>query len=148
VFARHDVEFIVVGGVAAVLGGAPISTFDLDIVHRRTPENVSRLFAALAEIDARYRDPGGRVLRPQATALEGIGHHLLMTTCGPVDVLGQIGEGAGYDDLLPDTLEGKADGVALRVLGLRRLIAEKERMNRDKDRAVLAILRRTLDESG
>ena len=125
-FARHDVEFIVVGGVAAVLGGAPISTFDLDIVHRRTTENVSRLVDALAEIDARYRDPGGRA----------------------VDVLGQIGEGAGYDELLPDTIDGTSDGKQLHVLGLRRLIAEKERMNRDKDRAVLAILRRTLEESG
>jgi hypothetical protein len=35
----HDVEFIVVGGVAAVLQGAPVVTFDLDILHRRTPEN-------------------------------------------------------------------------------------------------------------
>jgi hypothetical protein len=35
VLGRHRVRFIVVGGVAAVLGGAPVSTFDLDIVHDR-----------------------------------------------------------------------------------------------------------------
>lgn len=34
------VEFVVVGGEAAVLQGAMIFTQDLDIVHRRTPENV------------------------------------------------------------------------------------------------------------
>lgn len=34
------VELIVVGGLAAVLHGAPVVTFDLDIVHRQTPENV------------------------------------------------------------------------------------------------------------
>jgi len=44
--ARHHVDFIVVGGVAAVLGGAPISTFDLDIVCDRAPANVARLLAA------------------------------------------------------------------------------------------------------
>jgi hypothetical protein len=147
-FAAHDVEFIVVGGVAAVLAGAPISTFDLDIVHRRQADNVARLVEALTAIDARYRDPGGRLLRPAAVALCGAGHHLLMTSCGPVDVLGQIGDGAGYDDLLPDTVQGTADGHSVRVLGLPRLIAEKERLGRDKDRAMLAILRRTLEESG
>lgn len=43
VLLRHHVDFIVVGGVAAVLCGAPISTFDLDIVHDRSPANVGRL---------------------------------------------------------------------------------------------------------
>jgi hypothetical protein len=46
---RHEVEFIVVEGVAAVLGGAPILTLDLDVVYRRSPENVRRLAAALQE---------------------------------------------------------------------------------------------------
>ena len=40
---RHGVEFVVVGGVCGVLHGAPISTFDLDVVHARTQENVDRL---------------------------------------------------------------------------------------------------------
>ena len=84
--AGHGVDFIVVGGVAAVLGGAPISTFDLDIVHARDPDLV-RLVAALGDLDARYRDPAGRVLRADAAGLAGNGHHLLMTRCGPVDVL-------------------------------------------------------------
>ena len=99
-------------------------------------------------MDARYRDPAGRVLRPDARRLEGPGHHLLMTMFGPVDVLGQIGDGASYDDLLPDTVIGHVDGHTIRVLGLPRVIAEKERLGRDKDLAVLAILRRTLIESG
>lgn len=38
--STHDVRFIIVGGVCGVLHGAPISTFDLDLVHSRTPENV------------------------------------------------------------------------------------------------------------
>ncbi len=71
VLSGHRVEYIVVGGVAAVLSGAPVSTFDLDIVHARSGENVARLLAALTDLDARYRDPGGRVLRPEASALAG-----------------------------------------------------------------------------
>ena len=52
---KHGVQFIVVGGVGAVLQGAPISTFDLDIVHSRETENVTRLLAALQGLDAYYR---------------------------------------------------------------------------------------------
>ena len=147
VLARHRVEFVVVGGVAAVLGGAPISTFDLDIVHARGPDNLARLLAALGDLDARYRDPGGRILRPEATALGGDGQHLLMTRCGPLDVLGRIGAGQGYDELVADAVVRSIGELAVHVLGLAALIRTKEQAGRDKDRAVLAILRRTLAES-
>ena len=42
-----DVEFVLVGGVAAVAQGAPVTTFDLDIVHRRTDVNVKKLMRFL-----------------------------------------------------------------------------------------------------
>ncbi len=47
--SRHDVEFILVGGVCAVLHGAPVSMFDIELVHARTGENIARLLAALEE---------------------------------------------------------------------------------------------------
>lgn len=147
VLARHRVDFVVVGGVAAVLAGAPISTFDLDIVPARSPENVGRLVAALSELDARYRDLTGRILRPEATGLAGPGHHLLLTTCGPVDVLGTIGHDQGYDQLLADVVERQIGDHRVRTLGLATLIRTKEAAGRAKDLAVLAILRRTLEES-
>src|SRR3954471_7248692 len=123
VLVHHHVDFVVVGGVAAVLGGAPISTFDLDIVHDRSPANVARLLSALTDLDARYRDLAGRVLRPEARALEGEGHHLLLTRCGPLDVLGRIGLGQSYQDLIADSTYGDEtetriepfDAVALNV---------------------------------
>lgn len=146
--ARHGVEFVVVGGVAAVLNGAPISTLDLDIVHARSEENLDRLLAALTEIDARYRDLTGRVLRPERSALAGEGHHLLITSYGPLDVLGQIGDRLRYEDLLPETVERVLGAYTFRVLDLAALIRTKEQAGRDKDRAVLAILRRTLRERG
>ena len=62
--ARHRVEYIVVGGVAAVLQGAPISTFDLDLVHSRQPGNIVRLLKALETLEARYRTPGGPMRQP------------------------------------------------------------------------------------
>jgi len=145
--AHHEVAFVVVGGVAAVLAGAPISTFDLDVVHARDPANVDRLLDALTELDARYRDPGGRIRRPTADALAGPGHHLLMTTCGPVDVLGRIGAGQDHSDLVPDSVALQVGDCIVRVLGLPALIRTKAEAGRDKDRAVLAILRHTLEQA-
>jgi hypothetical protein len=148
VLARHRVDFVVVGGVAAVLEGAPISTFDLDIVHDRSPANVARLLSALADLDARYRDLTGRVLRPEARGLEGEGHHLLLTRCGPLDVLGRIGHGRGYQELIGDSALRQLGEIPVHVLRLEALIRTKLEAGRDKDRAVLDILRRTLQERG
>jgi hypothetical protein len=147
VFVRHDVELIVVGGVAAVLGGAPVATFDLDVVHARGAANLDRLRTALDDLGARYRDPAGRLLRPDASGLSGPGHHLLLTRCGPVDLLGAIGQGRTYDDLLPDAPVVDLGGLPVRVLGLAALIRTKEETGRDKDRAVLDVLRETLRAS-
>jgi hypothetical protein len=46
VLVAHEIKFIVVGGVSAVLQGAPIATFDLDLVHSRDSENIQRLLRA------------------------------------------------------------------------------------------------------
>ena len=63
--AASGVDFVLVGGLAAVAQGAPVTTFDVDIVPRRTPENVDRLLAFLAEIGARYRGRPAAYRRPQ-----------------------------------------------------------------------------------
>jgi len=144
--AAGEVEFIVVGMTAGVLHGAPVSTFDLDIVHRRTTENIDRLLRVLADLDAVYRkDP--RNLRPTASHLASPGHQLLRTSLGDLDCLGTIDDDKSYEDLLPRTIElALADGHTLRVLELTALIEAKERAARPKDLAVLPYLRATLDE--
>ena len=144
--AEGQVEFIVVGGVAAVLEGAPISTFDLDIVHARTPDNIDRLLAALRQLEATYRDPGGRRLEPTAEGLVGAGHHLLMTTCGPLDVLGQIGHGSDWAALSTHAVTRALGDLTIHVLGLARQIEIKEETGRPKDVAMLPVLRRALRE--
>ena len=72
---------------------------------------------------------------------------ILATTHGDLDCLGSIDDGKSYEELLGQTVEMKlADGLAIRVLALRSLIAVKERAGRPKDLAVLPVLRATLDE--
>lgn len=143
---RH-VDFIVVGGVCGVLHGAPISTFDLDLVHSQDPANVDRLLAALEFLEAHYRTPGAKERKPDRSHLSSLDHQLLMTRCGPLDLLGVVGSGHGYRELLPESIDmDLGPGLRVRVLKLRALIRIKEETAHEKDKAVLAILRRTLQE--
>jgi hypothetical protein len=48
-FQRHDVRYVVIGGVASILHGVPRATFDLDILILAEPDNATRLLAALTE---------------------------------------------------------------------------------------------------
>lgn len=142
---RHEVDFIVVGGVAAVFEGAPIVTLDLDIVYDPSSDNLAHLAAALEELGAVYDDPAGRRIVPDATKLATIKIHLLVTDLGGLDVLRSIGSGLAYQDLLERSSEYEVAGLRLRVAQLETVIESKEFADRDKDRAVLPILRRTLE---
>ena len=145
ILARHRVDFIVVGGMAAALQGAPVPTLDLDIVYSRDPGNVTRLLAALSAMEATFRaDPRG--LSPGESHLRSAGHKLLVTPHGALDVLGAIEESTGYEDLLPDATLLEVAGERTRVLSLERLIRVKEKLSRPKDRAMLPVLRTTLEE--
>jgi hypothetical protein len=85
--------------------GAPVATFDLDVVHSRSPENVKRLLKALESFE--------RV--PVSSA----GHQLLMTRFGPLGLLGLIGAGYDYADLVPHAVDMQiGEGLTVRMLDL------------------------------
>ncbi len=141
----RGIEYVVVGMQAAVLQGAPVITFDLDVVHRQTPSNLAKLTQALRDIDAVYRgDP--RRLTPSESHLAGPGHQLLETSLGILDCLGSIDHGRRYEDLLDKTRVVQVGGHAVRVLELAELIEIKRRAGRPKDLAVIPVLESTIDE--
>jgi len=142
---EHGVDFIVVGGVGAALQGAPVTTFDIDVVHSTAELNVARLLSALNSLQAFYRAQPERRLKPQASHLASSGHQLLTTRFGPLDVLGSIGKGHTYSDLVSYTRPLQiAPDLHVPVLELAKLIEVKEETAGEKDHAVLPILRRTL----
>lgn len=138
--AHHRVEFLVVGGVAATLRGAPLSTFDLDIVHRRSDENIARLLVALETMEARYRDLTGRSIAPTASALKSDGHHLMRTKFGPLDVLGTMLETETYESLIGRCEPMALNGGSVQVLTIDALIDVKRRLGRPKDLLAVQIL--------
>jgi len=144
---ERDIQFVLVGGLAAVLNGAPIQTYDVDVVYSLEPANIESLLSFLQDIDAIFRIQPERRLRPTASHLTAGGHLNLLTSLGPLDLLGSIGQGLGYSDLLPLSDEmAISEAVRVRVLNLETLILVKEQLASEKDLAVLPILRQTLRE--
>ena len=139
-----NVEFVLVGGLAAVVQGAPITTLDVDIVHARTEENVDRLLAFLASVGARYRNRPGPPLPPSRNALLGPGHSLFMTDLGPLDALGAIEGGADFEQLVPLSLSIKVTGRSLRVLSLETIVGFKRASADPKDKLRLPVLEAVL----
>lgn len=142
----RGVDFIVVGGVAAVLQGAPVTTLDLDLFHSRAPDNLTRLVSTLQGLDAYCRGRGDQKLRPTMEHLASSGHHLLMKRSGPLDILGTIGRDHDFDAPSQHTSELIVGEMRLRALTLEKLIEVKEEGGHEKDKAVLPTLRRTLEE--
>ncbi len=144
--AANDIEVIVVGMVAGGWQGCPVSTGDVDVVHRRTHKNVARLVDVLQKLNAVYRHDVRR-LGPKESHLIGPGHQLLETTHGDLDCLGSIGDGLGYEELLEDSVcMDLGEGLKIQVLGLPKLIELKKRAGRPKDLAALPVLEATLEE--
>jgi hypothetical protein len=141
---KADVKFILVGGLAAVVQGAPVTTMDVDIVHQRTSENIVKLLSFLKSINSFYRRPDDKIIEPTEQDLSGRGHALLSTRFGPLDVLAVIEEGKTYDNLLEHTVDITFRGNTIKVLDLRMIIELKRSSKEPKDKQRLPVLEETL----
>jgi len=149
----HDVEFILVGGVAARLRGAPLLTQDVDITPAPDRANLERLATALEVLNARLRtavEPDGVALPVDPELLESASVWTLITRYGDLDIVMTPAGTSGYRDLARSagTLRiSVGPDVSVTVASLADVIRSKEATGRDKDRAALPLLRRTLEES-
>ncbi len=141
---KAEVKFILVGGLAAVIQGAPVTTMDVDIVHSQSSENISKLFAFLKSIDAIYRRPDNKIIAPKEEDFSGMGHALFTTRIGPLDVLAFIEERKTYQDLLKHTIEIEFRGHTIQVLDIKMLIELKRKSKDPKDKQRLPVLEETL----
>ncbi|MBI9087166.1 MAG: hypothetical protein JEZ11_26465 [Desulfobacterales bacterium] len=141
------VAFVVVGGIAAVAQGAPVTTFDLDIVHRQTEDNVEKLMGFLKSIDAYARRPDDIILKPVMEDLKEKSHVLLSTNLGPLDVLAFIEKGLGFDELIDDCIQIEFHGHTVYALNLEKMVELKRESSAPKDRHRLEILEETLRAS-
>jgi predicted nucleotidyltransferase len=138
---EHEVAFIIIGGVAAVIHGSSRLTQDLDVVYHRSPQNLTRLVQALAEQSPYLRGapPGLPFQWSVATLRMGL-NFTLETSVGPLDLLGEVTGGGSYEDLLEHTIEVEVFGVRCRCLNLPALIRTKRAAGRPKDLEAIAEL--------
>lgn len=135
------IEFIVIGGLAATLHGSARVTFDIDVLYRRSDENMTRLARALAPIAPYLRGaPEGLPFRLDVSTIKAGLNFTLATTIGPIDLLGEVAGVGRYEDALPHTLSVTIFGGEVLVLDLDALIKSKRAAGRVKDLEVLAEL--------
>ena len=147
VLGQGNVEFIIVGGAAATAHGSARLTEDLDIVYRRTRDNVARLVGVLAPYKPYLRGapPALPFSWDKRTIWSGL-NFTLITSLGAIDLLGEITGGGSYDDLLPTTVQLQLFGVPCLCLSLERLIQVKRAAGRPKDFESIAELEAILEE--
>jgi predicted nucleotidyltransferase len=144
-----EVEFVVVGGVAAVAHGSTSVTNDLDICYHDTSDNIRRLSALLRQWKAYPRDwERGQVFSVDARTIKTTPTLNLQTSEGLLDVLAAITGLDGYVTALRESEEMVVFGLHFRVLGLAALIRSKEAAGRTKDLAQLPTLRALLELKG
>lgn len=131
---QEGVDFVVIGGIAAVAHGSAQFTQDLDVCYSTEPENLERLGTALVALGARLRGvaedvpfvPDGRTLRrTQVLTLD--------TPFGPFDVLAAPSGFPGYRILAENAVPTVIREVAFRIASLDDLIAMKRAAGRPKD---------------
>jgi hypothetical protein len=144
--AQGQVEFVVVGGVSAILQGAEFTTTDLDICYRRTPENIARLARALAPLQPRLRGlPPDLPFVFDERALQLGSNFTLSVGTESLDLLGVMSAIGGYEQIIGDAQDVLVGSYPVKLLSLSHLIATKEAAGRPKDFAVLPLIRAALE---
>jgi predicted nucleotidyltransferase len=139
--SEGGVEFIIVGGVAAIVHGSARLTVDLDIVYRRSPENIVRLAGTLKPYAPYLRGaPPGLPFHWDAETIQRGLNFTLVTSAGPLDVLGEIAGGGTYETLISHSRKVSVFGIECYCLGLDRLIQAKRDAGRPKDLEAIAEL--------
>jgi hypothetical protein len=145
VLKRHGVDFVVIGGLAAIAHGSNLPTRDVDITPDQEATNLSRLSEALTELKAEVRF--GEESLPfghDAESLASAGVWNLRTLYGELDISMVPNGTQGYADLVREAVPTSILGVEVPVASLADVIRSKQAANRPKDQRVLPVLREIL----
>ncbi|MEM7245881.1 MAG: hypothetical protein AAF533_11090 [Acidobacteriota bacterium] len=145
---ESGVDFVVVGGVAAIAHGATRSTKDLDVVIPMVPDNLRRLLAALmphAPVHLHRPDLG--IIPQTPEELSAFRTLLISTALGRIDILREVDPIGEHDALETIELE-LVDGLACRVVSLDQLVEIKSHVGRPHDLSVEAELRKIRELRG
>jgi hypothetical protein len=124
---RAGAELIVVGGVAGTIHGSARATYDVDLLYCRNERNIQRLANSLAPYRPYLREaPRGPPFAWDAKTIRNGLNFTLTTELGDIDLLGEVGGGETYNDLLGHSFDVEAFGVRFDCIDLPTLIRIKE----------------------
>ncbi len=146
VLVEGEVEFILIGGVAALAHGSARLTQDIDVVYSRESSNLERLVAALRPHQPYLRGapPGLPFVFDVETLRRGL-NFTLTTALGALDLLAEV-PGGDYERLLPRSGSLELFGFEVAVVELEALIELKRAAGRPKDLEAIAELEALLEE--
>jgi hypothetical protein len=136
-----QVEFVLIGGFAAVTHGVTLVTRDVDICCRFSEANLRRIQKAFADVHPVHRSRPDLPLALTPEQCEGLKNLYLKTDLGIVDCLGEVLGVGDFESALKHSVELELPFGSCRVLDFEALIRAKEAMNRDHDRIAVRQLR-------
>lgn len=135
------VDFVVVGGIAAILNGLAYVTYDIDFCAPLEGSNLARIVDALADINPRQRMNFDKPFPANLASLTRIRNLYVRTDLGVVDFLSEVSGVGPFERVAARSVEVDLHGVPCRILDLDALIDAKVAAGRPKDKLVLPSLR-------
>jgi hypothetical protein len=136
-----EVEFVLVGGFAAVAHGVTLVTRDVDICCRFTEVNLMRIQKAFSDLHPVHRSRPDLPLHLTPKQCAGLKNLYLKTDLGIVDCLGEVLGVGDFNEVLKQSVEVELPCGKCRIIDIDALIRAKEAMNRDHDRITVKHLK-------
>jgi hypothetical protein len=141
-----QVEFVLVGGFAAVAHGATLVTRDVDICRRFTEANLMRIQAAFADLHPTPRSRPDMPLQLTSEPCAALKNLYLKTDLGVVDCLGEVLGVGDFGEVLKHSVQVELPYGKCRILDIDALIRAKEAMNRNHDKMTVMQLKRIKEQ--
>jgi hypothetical protein len=137
VLVEHDVDYVLIGGLAVQMHGHVRTTNDADLIPAPNPANLKRLAAALQALDARVINPGEEDIEVGAKMFLRATTWQFVTRDGGIDVMHEVPGGRPYAELSDRALHVRLGDLDVPVVNLDDLIQMKLSRGRPVDLAAL-----------
>jgi hypothetical protein len=139
---ENEVQFIIIGGFAAVLHGSSVMTEDLDLCVSFKKNNIEHLLKAFKDIHPEHRLIGKtRPVDESAERLSAYKNLYLKTDLGYIDLLSELPGIGEYEEIIEHTIIISLFDMNCRVLDIETLIKAKKGMKRSKDKETIVQLK-------
>jgi hypothetical protein len=136
IFADERLEVVLIGGAAAAIEGAPVTTDDFDFMFRPTRGNLAKMKVVAERLGANVSQPEYPVSKF---------YRIMNREAGlQVDLMGVVDGVKSFESLRSRASQVFFGGAPLLVASLRDIIKSKRQAGRDKDRMALPVLEETL----